>query len=225
MGYDATLSATQAYTVGRSGHFFRDTISKFFTTSTPLSAYFRWKSDIIETTLDELSAQIDIPVQDALFQFENNKVTAFKASSNGKRVNKENSLDNFNKAVKSLPHAPSLFIIINVPVDTIYPKVTTDKANSFGIKERIGHGYSEFQGSIPGRIHNVALAANRINGTLIPPGETFSFNETLGDISAATGYQSAYIIKRRPHSVRRWRGCLSGINDHVSCSTKRWITD
>ena len=108
LGYDATLSATQAYTVGRSGHFFRDTISKFFTTSTPLSAYFRWKSDIIETTLDELSAQIDIPVQDALFQFENNKVTAFKASSNGKRVNKENSLDNFNKAVKSLPHAPSL---------------------------------------------------------------------------------------------------------------------
>lgn len=195
LGYDATLSATQAYAVGRSGHFFRDTISKFFTTSTQLSAYFRWKSDIIETTLTELSSQIDIPVQDALFQFENNKVTAFKASSNGRRVNKENSLDNFNKAVKSLPHAPSLFIIINIPVDTIYPKVTTDNANSFGIKERIGHGYSEFQGSIPGRIHNVALAANRINGTLIPPGETFSFNETLGDISAATGYQSAYIIK------------------------------
>lgn len=195
LGYDATLSATQAYAVGRSGHFFRDVVSKFFGTTTPLSAYFRWKTDVIDSTLKELSNQIDIPVQEALFQFENGKVTAFKASSIGRRVNIEQTLNHFEQSIRSLPHAPTLFVIINVPVDVIHPKITTDKANSFGIKERIGRGYSEFQGSIPGRIHNVALAASRINGILIPPGETFSFNEAIGDISAATGYQSAYIIK------------------------------
>lgn len=195
LGYDATLSATQAYAVGRSGHFFRDTLSKFFGTSQSLSTYFRWKSDIIDTTIKQLSDQIDIPVQDALFQFENGKVTAFKASSNGRRVNTQETLKHFKQAVDSLPHAPSFFLVINVPVDTILPLITTDKVNSFGIKERIGRGYSEFHGSIPGRIHNVALAAARINGTLIAPGGTFSFNDTLGDISAATGYQSAYIIK------------------------------
>lgn len=195
LGFDATLSATQSFAVGRSGHFFRDTLSKFFGPSQSLSAYFRWKSDIIDATLKELSSQIDIPVQDALFQFENGKVTAFKVSANGRSVNTKEAIDHFQKAIQSLPHAPSFFIVINVPVDTIQPKITTDKVNSFGIKELIGRGYSEFHGSIPGRIHNVALAASRINGTLIPPGETFSFNDTLGDISAATGYQSAYIIK------------------------------
>lgn len=195
LGYDATLSATQAFAIGRSGHFFHDVIAKFFGKQQPLSAYFRWKSDIIDTTLKDLSDQIDIPVQDALFQFEHNKVTTFKASSNGRKVNIQQTINHFQKAVHSLPHAPSLFVVINVPVDTITPKITTDKVNSFGIKELIGHGYSEFHGSIPGRIHNVALAADRVNGTLIPPGETFSFNDTVGDISAATGYQSAYIIK------------------------------
>ena len=30
---------------------------------------------------------------------------------------------------------------------------------------------------------------------LIPPGGTISYNEIVGDISAATGYQPAYIIK------------------------------
>jgi vancomycin resistance protein YoaR len=67
--------------------------------------------------------------------------------------------------------------------------------NSFGVNEQIGRGYSIFSGSIPGRIHNVALAASRFNGVLIAPNEIFSFNKTLGDVSAATGYQSAYIIK------------------------------
>jgi vancomycin resistance protein YoaR len=77
----------------------------------------------------------------------------------------------------------------------VRPTVTTDKANTFGVKELISSGYSEFAGSATGRIHNIALAAGRLNGVLIKPGETFSFNEAVGDISAATGYQSAYIIK------------------------------
>ncbi|OGG14392.1 hypothetical protein A2773_00645 [Candidatus Gottesmanbacteria bacterium RIFCSPHIGHO2_01_FULL_39_10] len=64
-----------------------------------------------------------------------------------------------------------------------------------GIRELIGVGRSKFAHSIPGRIHNVALAASRINGRLIPPGATFSFNEALGDVSASTGFQPAYIIK------------------------------
>ncbi|MEK7577394.1 MAG: VanW family protein [Patescibacteria group bacterium] len=195
LGYDATLSATQAFAIGRSGNFSSDMLSKFFGNTQNLSAYFRWKSDIIDTTLNQFKDQIDIPVQDALFQFENKKVTAFKASKDGRRVNIQETINHFQQAVHSLPHAPSLFVVINVPVDIITPKITTEKVNSFGIKELIGRGYSEFQGSIPGRIHNVALAANRVNGTLIPPGETFSFNDTVGDISAATGYQSAYIIK------------------------------
>lgn len=195
LGYDATLSATQAYETGRSGNWLRDFTTKFLRGTVHLTPYFRWKSGLVEEALTNATERIDVPVQEALFQFNNGKVTAFRASKNGRAVQREETLARFESAVKALPHAPQLHVVINIPVYTIQPIATTEKVNSFGIKELIGRGYSEFTGSIPGRIHNVALAASRINGTLIPPGETFSFVDAIGDISAATGYQSAYIIK------------------------------
>ncbi len=195
LGYDATLSATQAYAVGRSGNFFGDLMTKFLRGKILLTPYFRWESELVEEAINSMAEQIDIPVQEALFQFENGKVTAFRTSREGLALNKGEAMAHFDSAVRALPRAPMYQIVINVPVYTTKPQMTTDKVNSFGIQELIGRGYSEFTGSIPGRIHNVALAASRLNGVLIPPGETLSFNEVVGDISAATGYQSAYIIK------------------------------
>lgn len=195
LGYDATLSATQAYAVGRSGNWFGDMTTKFLRGTVTLTPYFRWKTDLVSESLDTLTEHINIPVQEALFKFENGRVTAFRVSRDGRAVHKQETLLRFDSAVKALPYAPLNHIVINIPVYPIKPSAETERINSFGIKELIGRGYSEFHGSIPGRIHNVALAASRMNGVLIAPNETFSFNTTLGDISAATGYQSAYIIK------------------------------
>lgn len=195
LGYDATLSATQALSVGRSGHVLSDIMTKFFKRSVELSPYFRWNTGIIDEELTNLAAHIDIPVQDALFQFNDGRVTAFRASHNGRRLNRDKTMKLFDAAVRSLPSTPMFYIVINLPVDTVLPSITTDRVNSFGIKELIGQGYSEFHGSIPGRIHNVGLAASRVHGVLVAPGDTFSFVDTIGDISAATGYHSAYIIK------------------------------
>ena len=64
-----------------------------------------------------------------------------------------------------------------------------------GIKELIGVGTSLFQHSIESRIYNVNLAASRINGILVAPGEVFSFAKAVGDVSSLTGYKQAYIIE------------------------------
>jgi vancomycin resistance protein YoaR len=75
------------------------------------------------------------------------------------------------------------------------PSKNLASTNGLGIAELIGFGESEYAHSIPTRIHNVALAANRINYHIIKPGEEFSFNRALGDVSRATGYQPAYVIQ------------------------------
>ena len=195
LGYDATLSATQAYLIGRSRYPLSNLSTKFFTKIVDLTPYFRWNTDVLDTAIETIAQDIDIPAADALFQFKNNKVTAFRPSNEGRRVNREEAKRRFTEVLGSIPTTRESAIIIPLSVETIKPTFTTDQVNAFGIKERIGRGYSEFAGSIPGRIHNVALAASRLNGVLIKPGETFSFNDAVGDISAATGYQSAYIIK------------------------------
>ncbi|MBI5620057.1 VanW family protein, partial [Candidatus Gottesmanbacteria bacterium] len=195
LGYDATLSATQAYLVGRSQYALSNLYNKFVKKAVRLTPYFRWNTDILDATIEAVAQRLDIPVQDALFQFKDGKVTAFRPSRDGRRVNREEAKRRFANALPSIPDSRESTIVIPVPVEIITPTLTTDRVNAFGIKERIGRGYSEFRGSIPGRIHNVALAASRLNGVLIKPGATFSFNDAVGDISAATGYQSAYIIK------------------------------
>lgn len=75
------------------------------------------------------------------------------------------------------------------------PKKSLGELNKLGIEERIGFGESYYAHSIPNRIHNVALAASRVSLSVIKPGEEFSFNKHLGEVSGATGFKSAYVIQ------------------------------
>lgn len=195
LGYDAALSATQAHLVGRSGHWASDMLGKFGLANTSLSPYFHWNEGPLDDLLTNLSEEIDIPVADALFQFSGGKVTAFRPSHNGRKLNTDDAKRKFRDLIVSIPDATDNHIVIPLLVEIIQPSFTTDQVNVFGIRELVGRGYSEFAGSIPGRIHNVILAAAKLNGLLIKPNETFSFNDAVGDISASTGFQPAYIIK------------------------------
>ena len=44
------------------------------------------------------------------------------------------------------------------------------------------------------RVHNISLACERIAGTVIGPGETFSFNETVGNRTRENGFLDAPVI-------------------------------
>jgi vancomycin resistance protein YoaR len=195
LGYDATLSATQAMAVGRSGHVFADFYAKFAPSVTNLSPLFRWDEETLDDVLNNLAEHINLPVQDALFTFANGRVSAFRPSRNGRHVNIPAIKEKFRESMTAIPYNTEKNITISASIIVDKPTFTTEGVNSLGIKELIGTGYSEFAHSIPGRIHNVTLAAARINGVLIKPGDTFSFNEVLGDVSALTGFQPAYIIK------------------------------
>ena len=54
--------------------------------------------------------------------------------------------------------------------------------------------YTTLYGGIANRIHNVELVAHLVDGTLIAPGATFSFNQTTGDRNAAKGFLEAPVI-------------------------------
>jgi vancomycin resistance protein YoaR len=54
--------------------------------------------------------------------------------------------------------------------------------------------YETFYGGDANRIHNVQLVAHLVDGKLIAPGETFSFNGTTGERTAAKGFREAPVI-------------------------------
>ncbi|TSC64627.1 MAG: VanW family protein [Microgenomates group bacterium Gr01-1014_93] len=142
--------------------------------------------------LSDLSEKINQPVVEGLFTFNpaSRRVASFKPSQEGRQLNIEKTATLITLALEG-KRAKN----ITLPVDITEPKIKTGDVNSLGIKELIGRGISHFAGSIPNRIYNVSLTASRINGVLVPPGEIFSFNQTIGDVSAATGYKQAYVIK------------------------------
>ena len=139
-----------------------------------------------------IAQEIDREVIEGLFEFNQvtKRVTAFKPSQEGRKLNADNTYQLIADALENGAQRN-----ITLPVDIVKPKIQTSDVNSLGIKELIGRGISNFAGSIPNRIYNVNLTASKINGVLIPPGQVFSFNQTVGDITAATGFKQAYVIK------------------------------
>ena len=76
-------------------------------------------------------------------------------------------------------------------VDPAYPD--TAVAEEVGITDLVATGESYFIGSPTGRDHNIRLAATKFDGVVVPPGETFSFNEYLGEVTAEAGYDESFI--------------------------------
>ena len=145
-------------------------------------------SDYLKVVSDKLNQ----PLKEAQFNFNpsTGRVAAFQPAQEGRELDLDKTATLIKLALKD-ERAKT----ITLPVEITSPSILTDQVNDLGIKELIGQGVSHFSGSIQNRIYNVSLTASMINGVLIPPGEVFSFNKTVGDISAATGFKQAYVIK------------------------------
>ena len=143
---------------------------------------------------ESLAKTINSEPENAAFKFENNRVTVFRPSKEGLELENEGFVDRFEKTLLALENSQESQEM-SIPVTKKKADISTADVNSLGIQELLGQGSSLFYGSIPSRIHNLKLASLRLSGILVAPGEEFSFNRSLGDVSTDTGYQQAYIIK------------------------------
>jgi vancomycin resistance protein YoaR len=160
-----------------------------------LDARKGYNDDEISALSSEIAKSVNRDPQDSVFIFEGGRVQEFAPSKDGitAKVDELGSLvvENLTK----LETAEDTLASFEIPVEKAAPKIATGDVNNLGIKELIGRGTSRFAGSIANRIHNISLASSRFKGVLLAPGETFSFNRTLGDVSLFTGYKQAYVIK------------------------------
>jgi vancomycin resistance protein YoaR len=68
-----------------------------------------------------------------------------------------------------------------------------DEARAMHIRGLVA-SYQTFYGGDPNRIHNVQLVSHLVDGHVIAPGATFSFNEATGARTAAKGFKEAPVI-------------------------------
>lgn len=84
--------------------------------------------------------------------------------------------------------------VVEVPLTAIEPEITEATFAKLGIVELVAEGKSSFIDSAPYRVTNIAAGARRMDGTLIAPGEEFSFNETVGAIDESNGFTQGFAI-------------------------------
>jgi vancomycin resistance protein YoaR len=160
-----------------------------------LQPAYHYSDQKLNQLLAPLKKQIDIQPVIPLFNFENGKVVAFRVGSDGKELD-EDALKN--EIIETFKNAAltnkTQQIAMTMPIKTSHAASATDEANQLGIKELVAEGTSLFQGSPSERIFNISLAASRLNGIIIKPGQVFSFDQAVGDISTLSGYKQALVI-------------------------------
>lgn len=155
----------------------------------------RYKEDVLNGVIFEIASNINRKPQNPRFEFDGNKVTEFLPALDGITLKSDDFKNILISKLDELKDSKDKTSTFEIPITRTPPDVSTDKINNLGIREIIGRGESNYYHSTPGRVFNINLAASKINGTLVKPGETFSFNQTVGDISKLTGYKEAYIIQ------------------------------
>lgn len=170
-----------------------------------------YKTKALEDVTTVVNDQIKRDPQNAIFDYKKDKdgkiiVKDFQPHKTGLAINSETFTQNLQAFLEKKEERTTSETTQNqqadnensweltLPLSVTQPEITLADTNDLGIKELIGFGDSEYDHSIPNRIHNVAITTQKINWTVVAPGEEFRFNNTLGEVSKQTGYRSAYVI-------------------------------
>lgn len=137
--------------------------------------------------IEEIYSRISRDPADAYIRIDNNEV-AIVPEITGRSIDKAeltaiaNELANVEGAEKLLP------VVLKVP------NLTAQEINSKLFKDELSTYNTKFFTDTENnrnRRDNIKIAVSKINGTLLAPGETFSFNEVVGERTEEAGFKDA----------------------------------
>lgn len=80
-----------------------------------------------------------------------------------------------------------------IPLKILYPSITTNMIGTEAFPDLLSEFSTKYSASNKNRTTNLILASNKINGTVLMPGETFSYNKVVGERTIQAGYKEAPI--------------------------------
>ena len=124
------------------------------------------------------------------FDSDRDRVTAFEPGNPGQLLDRselERQIDEVARREGNRRLEIPL-IILNQEFDVAF--------NQLGIKDLLATGSSIYKGSPEYRDHNIAVGAAKLDGMVLRPGQTFSFNERIGRFSLGEGWMEGSVIIR-----------------------------
>ncbi len=146
---------------------------------------------LLDVYLRSLAQDLEIDPVNARFIFNDDTrvLEVIQPAVIGRSLDVDGSIQQINTELKAGAHQ------IPLQFTRRQPEVTDDvTGETLGITELVQQETSYFYGSEAARVQNIETASLQFHGLLIPPGETFSMAEALGNISLENGYAEALII-------------------------------
>ena len=142
--------------------------------------------------LTTLSPNLSKPAAEGRFDFDpaTGQLNPISPASEGRRLDVAETIRRLEAAV---------FDPVNRRVvmyfETLHPRYPAGiSGTELGITELVAEATTYYWGSWQNRRSNIALGAGKLHGIIIAPGEEFSFNQHLGDISPEAGYLEGSVI-------------------------------
>jgi len=148
--------------------------------------------DAVRAWVEPLAPEVyQLPVDARLdFDPETGRITPIRMSQEGRTLDVSATVERILAAVERDGNRT-----VELAVVPQKPAVDVRDIPNMGIIELISEATTYFKGSPAGRVKNIKISASKFHGVVIPPGEVFSFNQYLGEVSAEEGYEEAYIIQ------------------------------
>ncbi|GAH27295.1 unnamed protein product, partial [marine sediment metagenome] len=137
---------------------------------------------LIKYLINSISYKIECVPIDAKFVVEGEQVI-IEPSIDGKKLIRNEFLSQFEETAHRKESR-----IFEAPILILKPKLTTEKADSMGIKELVSTDTEYFSSKALNRVHNIRLITSMLDEILIAPHEIFLFNKTTGQRTKEKGF-------------------------------------
>lgn len=149
-------------------------------------------SEPLKNFLQGLAAQLEVQPVNARFLFNDAsaQLDLIQESVDGRVLNAAATTQAFEQAIY---RADNRRVALQF-VTKVAAVNSKSSAATLGITENVVSATTFFYGSTLERRKNIQVAASRFHGLVIEPGEEFSFNKYLGDVSPEEGYETGLVI-------------------------------
>ncbi len=151
----------------------------------------KFNEDALRAGLADLAQQIDRAPENARFTFndDTHQLDVIKPGKIGRALDITTTLTRMTDALTRGDQRVTL--AVNEQRPDFYDDA---KAADLGITELVATGQTFYAGSSAERMKNINAAAASQHGIIVKPGEVYSFDQNLGDVSLDNGYAEALII-------------------------------
>jgi vancomycin resistance protein YoaR len=187
--YDIDKVTAEAFSYGKEGNILEKLINKKSGERKDFHLSFTYNSKPIDELIDKIEKEINKNAVDAKISITNGQVK-ITPEVEGVKLQK----DKLREAIVAQFNGEKSkdTVIIKAPLEVAKPKIISEKLSV--VNTLISSFSTNFSTSIANRINNIELATKAINGTILMPGETFSFNEIVGERTKERGYKEAGVI-------------------------------